>query len=430
MLLAGCLGSETPSATATPAVSPTPFHLELPTPTLVATATPVSTATPVGTTTPSPTATANGLPGCTLSVSPTSGLGAFEATVNVSFTNLPVDVTHADLTCYAGASIQSVLIPPEKVLSRGCYYPSSSTSTSYTIRVTAGTALCTATVYAGPASSATPTPTPTVTAVPPATIILTLAGSAANQTLAWGTLVNVSAMANAGSVTLTMNGTTVTPTSTSGLFFNLSAGTWVFNATTAGNASYAWNSLTYYLFLTPVAGSASLLLNGSSSAPALTYGQSLNATGSTPYGSLTLYLDGSSASNPFVGNLGGGTHYVSANSSGDGNHTAFGTGTSVTVSPIASTAFLQLNNTSGPSWSYSNATGYAPGGWCTDAFSNVFTPSAFTWNATNAVTNGTAGYVNLAAFPNTERDFSLTCSDANHTSSTATGTLQISCVGC
>jgi len=91
------------------------------------------------------------------------------------------------------------------------------------------------------------------------------------------------------------------------------------------------------------ATSTSLYLDGSQANLTVTYGASTNATATTINGTVTLYRDGSSVSNPEIATLGAGTYNYTAINPGDENYSSSQETWFLTVNQAADSVSLYLN---------------------------------------------------------------------------------------
>ena len=132
-----------------------------------------------------------------------------------------------------------------------------------------------------------------------------------------------------------------------------------FNVTdlAAGTYSYYWwandtggnynTSETRYYTVVPALGSAGLLLNGLASNLSVSYLVPTNLSATTPYGSVTLLLDGTdiTSQNHLNVTRGAGFYNVTSFSSGDQNHSSVNVTYWLNITQLASNVSLFLNHT-------------------------------------------------------------------------------------
>ena len=175
----------------------------------------------------------------------------------------------------------------------------------------------------------------------PMPLLLYLNSSQSSQSYSYGETSNATGYKSypEGSLTLLRNGSDYgNPEIT-----ELPAGYWNYTLVFAQTQNYSANSTTLFATVTSGASVTTVYLNSSSSDQAITYGETINATAFTNYGSVTFYLNGSSISNPYIGTLGAGYWNLTAYSTGDANHSA-----------SEDTAFLTVNQSSNPIYLYLN----------------------------------------------------------------------------
>jgi hypothetical protein len=172
-------------------------------------------------------------------------------------------------------------------------------------------------------------------------ISLYLNSSQSNLTVSYGETSNATAYVSFGSVQLFRNNSAVSNPEVS----ELPAGYYIYLANSSGDSNHTANSTYFSVTVTSGSSVTTVYLNGSSSDPQISFGETVNATAFTNYGSITFFLNSSSISNPYINNLGAGYYNFTAYSSGDGNHSASSDISFLTANKIASTTSLFLNNT-------------------------------------------------------------------------------------
>ena len=119
----------------------------------------------------------------------------------------------------------------------------------------------------------------------------------------------------------------------------------------ANSSTNDWNCTPTQTFevLQNTTNTCHLALNGSEGDISYNYGETTNATGwlLTTEGTGSLSLNGSSVSNPYIGNLGGGTWDFIFSKPATQNYTLCSAEHFAEVTPVSSSAVLQLNGTDG-----------------------------------------------------------------------------------
>jgi len=170
-----------------------------------------------------------------------------------------------------------------------------------------------------------------------------IASPSFNET--YGTTTNISCSADNTEVTprLYRNGTEVSLPDIQML--RAADYAYVCNATASQN--YTAGSDTNTLTINKASTTTTLYLDGSQANKSITFGATSNATATTSVGSLTLYRDGQTVSNPEITALGVATYNYTAVNLGNENFTASSATWFLTVNKAASAVNLLLDGTDG-----------------------------------------------------------------------------------
>nr|BDD45909.1 hypothetical protein 14 [bacterium] len=191
-------------------------------------------------------------------------------------------------------------------------------------------------------------------------VTLHVNGSAQNLTQTYPDSVNASAYVDAGSVTIYLNGSSV-----SNAFEQiLTAGkTYNFTAVGLGDDNYTGDSETYFVNVKRASTAVILHINGSESGLTQTYPDSVNVSAYSNTSTPTLHMNGSAVSNPYEAVLTAGyTYNFKAFYGGDENHTGDSKTFYVNVNRASMPIHLYINGSASDhtaDWgSTTNTTGY------------------------------------------------------------------------
>ncbi len=189
---------------------------------------------------------------------------------------------------------------------------------------------------------------------PSGSLSLYLQSALNNATITYGTPSNATGISTVSqdlTFNLYRNGSFITSGSPATELATLGAGNYVYVYNTTGGTNYtAGSTVVRYLTISTANDFVNLTLNGIQNNVTIPYGANLNASSSSTSGTDQIYRNGTNVTSEKNTNvsLGAGYYQYKANTTGNTNYTANGTGIIyyVTVSQVTSTCSLSFNPTS------------------------------------------------------------------------------------
>jgi parallel beta-helix repeat protein len=174
-------------------------------------------------------------------------------------------------------------------------------------------------------------------------VSLFLNGTLSNMTTTYGNVTNATGYSAYGTQNLYRNGQSTSNPEV----LMLGAGTHDYVLNTTGDQNHTANSTIGRITVLTASTEGSLFLNSAQANLSINYSQSVNVSAYCNPGALTLYMNSSPVSNPFIGIVSSGTFMFHADCDGDSNHSASEKQYLLIVNKTLSSITLLINGTDG-----------------------------------------------------------------------------------